>query len=32
VKKQCKTFEEAIDNACDAAERAIVKLKEKRKS
>ena len=32
VKKQCKTFEEAIDNACDTAERAIVKLKEKRKS
>ena len=32
VKKQCKSFEEAIDTACDAAERAIVKLKEKRKN
>lgn len=32
VKKQCKSFEEAIDTCCDAAERALVKLKEKRKS
>ncbi|MEN1784990.1 MAG: ribosome-associated translation inhibitor RaiA [Bacteroidota bacterium] len=29
VKKQCKTFEEAVDSACDAIERQLVKTKEK---
>ena len=29
VKKQCKTFEEAVENACDALERLLVKRKEK---
>lgn len=29
VKKQCKTFEEAIDNACSSLERQLVKTKEK---
>jgi len=32
VKKQCKSFEEAIDTACEAVERGLVKWKEKRKS
>lgn len=29
VKKQCKTFEEAIDSACNSLERKLVKTKEK---
>jgi len=29
VKKQCKTFEEAVDNACGSLERQLVKTKEK---
>tara|TARA_R110000796_G_scaffold41772_2_gene103336 strand:- start:93 stop:395 length:303 start_codon:yes stop_codon:yes gene_type:complete len=29
VKKQCKTFEEAIDSACDSLKRQLVKRKEK---
>lgn len=29
VKKQCKTFEEAVDNACNSLERQLVKTKEK---
>jgi len=29
VKKQCKSFEEAIDAACDALKRQLVKQKEK---
>jgi putative sigma-54 modulation protein len=29
VKKQCKTFEEAIDSACDSLERKLVKKKQK---
>ena len=29
VKKQCKSFEEAIDIACDSLERQLVKTKEK---
>ena len=29
VKKQCKTFEEAIDSACSSIERTLVKKKEK---
>ncbi|MDX1327982.1 MAG: ribosome-associated translation inhibitor RaiA [Arenibacter sp.] len=29
VKKQCKTFEEAIDTACSSLERKLVKRKEK---
>ncbi|GGW22759.1 ribosome hibernation-promoting factor, HPF/YfiA family [Arenibacter certesii] len=29
VKKQCKTFEEAIDTACSSLERQLVKRKEK---
>ena len=29
VKKQCKTFEEAVDNACSSLERQLVKTKEK---
>lgn len=29
VKKQCKSFEEAIDSACDSLERKLVKRKEK---
>jgi len=32
VKKQCKSFEEAIDTACEAVERGLVKWKEKHKS
>jgi putative sigma-54 modulation protein len=31
VKKQCKTFEEAIDSATSAAERVLLKIKEKTK-
>lgn len=31
VKKQCKSFEEAIDTACEAVERSLLKWKEKRK-
>ncbi|KPM31802.1 Ribosomal subunit interface protein [Croceitalea dokdonensis DOKDO 023] len=29
VKKQCKTFEEAVDSACSSLERQLVKKKEK---
>lgn len=29
VKKQCKTFEEAVDSACGSLERQLVKRKEK---
>ena len=29
VKKQCKSFEEAVDSACDSLERQLVKRKEK---
>jgi putative sigma-54 modulation protein len=29
VKKQCKTFEEAIDSACGCLERKLIKRKEK---
>ncbi|WP_420321895.1 ribosome hibernation-promoting factor, HPF/YfiA family [Flagellimonas sp.] len=29
VKKQCRTFEEAIDSACSSLERQLVKKKEK---
>lgn len=29
VKKQCKSFEEAVDSACSALERQLVKKKEK---
>lgn len=29
VKKQCKTFEEAVDSACSSLERQLVKRKEK---
>ena len=29
VKKQCKTFEEAVDNACNSLERQLIKTKEK---
>lgn len=29
VKKQCKTFEEAIDSACSSLERSLVKKKQK---
>lgn len=29
VKKQCKSFEEAIDSACDSLRRQLVKRKEK---
>lgn len=29
VKKQCKSFEEAVDNACSALERQLVKAKQK---
>tara|TARA_R110002051_G_scaffold173614_1_gene243910 strand:- start:25 stop:327 length:303 start_codon:yes stop_codon:yes gene_type:complete len=29
VKKQCKSFEEAIDSACDSLKRRLVKRKEK---
>ena len=29
VKKQCKTFEEAVDSACSSLERSLVKKKQK---
>ncbi len=29
VKKQCKSFEEAVDSACDSLERKLVKRKQK---
>ncbi|WP_149277461.1 ribosome hibernation-promoting factor, HPF/YfiA family [Pareuzebyella sediminis] len=29
VKKQCKTFEEAIDSSCNSLERKLIKRKEK---
>lgn len=29
IKKQCKTFEEAVDTACSSLERSLVKRKEK---
>jgi len=29
VKKQCKTFEEAIDSACNSLERKLIKRKQK---
>ena len=29
VKKQCKSFEEAVDSACNSLERKLIKLKEK---
>jgi len=29
VKKQCKTFEEAVDSSCEALERSLIKRKEK---
>lgn len=29
VKKQCKTFEEAVDNACGSLERQLLKRKQK---
>lgn len=29
VKKQCKTFEEAVDSACSSLERKLIKRKEK---
>lgn len=29
VKKQCKTFEEAVDSACKSLERRLIKRKEK---
>ncbi len=29
VKKQCKSFEEAVDTACNSLERSLVKRKEK---
>lgn len=29
VKKQCKSFEEAVDNACSSLERQLVKKKQK---
>ncbi|MCL5247670.1 ribosome-associated translation inhibitor RaiA [Cellulophaga sp. 20_2_10] len=29
IKKQCKSFEEAIDSACNSIERQLVKRKEK---
>ena len=32
VKKQCKTFEEAIDNAASSSERVLLKLKKKTRS
>ncbi|WP_394975526.1 ribosome hibernation-promoting factor, HPF/YfiA family [uncultured Croceitalea sp.] len=32
VKKQCKSFEEAIDSACNSIERKLVKKKEKMRS
>lgn len=32
VKKQCKSFEEAIDIACDSLERQLVKIKQKQRA
>jgi len=32
VKKQCKSFEEAVDSACNSIERKLVKKKEKKRS
>ena len=32
VKKQCKTFEEAIDNAASSSERVLLKIKKKTRS
>ncbi len=32
VKKQCKSFEEAIDSACSSLERQLVKKKEKQRA
>lgn len=29
VKKQCKSFEEAVDSACSSLERQLIKMKEK---
>ncbi|MGF1557890.1 MAG: ribosome hibernation-promoting factor, HPF/YfiA family [Flavobacteriaceae bacterium] len=29
VKKQCKSFEEAVDSACSSLERRLIKMKEK---
>ncbi len=29
IKKQCKTFEEAVDSACNSLERKLIKKKEK---
>ena len=29
VKKQCKSFEEAVDSACSSLERRLIKQKEK---
>ncbi|MDC6351851.1 ribosome-associated translation inhibitor RaiA [Zeaxanthinibacter sp. PT1] len=31
VKKQCKTFEEAVDSACSSLERKLVKKKDKKR-
>ena len=32
VKKQCKSFEEAVDSACSSLERKLVKRKEKQRA
>jgi len=32
VKKQCKSFEEAIDSACNSLERKLIKIKEKNRA
>lgn len=32
VKKQCKSFEEAVDSACNSLERQLVKRKEKQRA
>ncbi len=32
VKKQCKSFEEAVDSACSSLERQLVKKKEKQRA
>jgi putative sigma-54 modulation protein len=31
VKKQCKSFEEAIDSSCSSLERKLIKIKEKQR-
>ncbi|RKN78336.1 ribosome hibernation-promoting factor, HPF/YfiA family [Ulvibacterium marinum] len=31
IKKQCKSFEEAVDSACSSLERKLIKRKEKRR-